>query len=354
MNFEDANLFLGKNAQGKSNLLEAIYFLATTKSTRAEKEFQLIKSGKEFCRVEGEVEEKIQKYNSKIKNGEEKEEEMGEVTKLEMVIQIVSDHETLEKRVKVNGVSRRVIDYLGNLVVILFSPEDINLVAGAPALRRLHLDLTLSQIDRHYKTALAHYHSAMTSRNKVLKMIKEGIARVDELEFWTTQMIENGAVISSKRRDFFEQLNIYNGLVKETVQPLKLIYHQSLISAGRLREYVSREIAACATLIGPHRDDFVFEGGGKNLAFFGSRGEQRTAVLELKLAELYYITQVKEAKPVLLLDDVFSELDSEHQNYVVSMIAGQQTIISAVETENIPQNFLKSAKVFKVEEGKVD
>lgn len=336
LSFESANLFLGKNAQGKTNLLEAIYFLATTKSTRAEKDFQLIKSGKEFCRVEGEVGE-----------GEDK-------TKLEIAMQIVPESEILEKKVKVNGVPKRGIDYLGNLVVIQFSPEDINLVAGAPALRRFHLDLTLSQIDRHYKTALSHYHSAMTSRNKVLKMVREGTARIDELDFWTDQMVENGWVLSQMRQELFEHLNSYNKSLASTLGQLNLVYQPSLISVGRLKEYLPREIAASATLIGPHRDDFVFESNSRNLAFYGSRGEQRTAVLELKLAELHYISEIKKTKPVLLLDDVFSELDSEHQNYVVTMVGRQQTIISAVETENIPQDFLKSAKVFKVEEGKVE
>lgn len=335
LNFLSTTVLIGNNAQGKTNLLESIYFLATARSLRAEKDIQLIKHGEGFCRVEGEIEG---------------------TTKLEIVMQIVPEAEgKVEKRVKVNGVSRRVGDYVGNLVAVFFSPEDINLVAGAPSLRRDYLDLTLSQIDRDYKQALSTYGAALTSRNRLLKKIKEGEAKISELDFWTEQLIESGQVVSQKRENLFknfnQQLLVLGG--SKSLGNFYLDYQPSPLSDEKVEQYLSREIEAAMTLIGPHRDDFLFELNGQNLAFFGSRGEQRTAVLDLKLAELNFVKGVIGSEPVLLLDDIFSELDEDHRQYVTSVIGSQQTIISAVENEQIPGSLLKEAKVVRIEKGKL-
>jgi DNA replication and repair protein RecF len=325
LEFGSANLLLGKNAQGKSNLLEAVYFLATTKSPRAEKDHQLIKEGEEACLVFGEIDD----------------------IKLEIGMQ-VGEGLRLEKRVKVNGVARRSTDYIGNLVSVHFAPEDINLVTGPPALRRWHIDLTLAQIDKLYKNSLTRYHEAIMSRNRILKRIKEGIARVDELDFWSKQILDYGIVVAEKRRSFFESINdLKDG------SDFKFDYHESILTEERLKEYLGREVAASNSLIGPHRDDFSFDYQSKNLAHFGSRGEQRTAVLDLKLAELTFIKQFKNTEPILLLDDVFSELDTAHQEHVIKAVSGQQTIISAVENENIPASFLKKVQIFRVDDGEI-
>lgn len=341
LDFSPTTLFLGRNAQGKSNILESIYFLATTKSSRAAEENELIKQGEAFCRVEGEVGEAGQN-----------EDNFGETVKLEVVIQVKPEiPQLVEKRVRVNGVPRRVIDYIGNLIVVYFSPEDINLVTGSPSLRRSYLDLTLTQVDREYKKALAEYLEVLISRNKLLKRIREGLAKLSETDFWTEKLISLGRVVAEKRRRLFLTLNEKTKQL-EGMGKLRFNYEESIISQERVREYQAKEIAAAVTLIGPHRDDFTFIFNGKNLAHFGSRGEQRTAILELKLAQLQFVKDTKNAVPVLLLDDIFSELDRQHQEYVISIIFGQQTVLSAVETEQIPQDFLKSIKVIKVEEGK--
>lgn len=326
LDISKTTLLIGENAQGKSNFLESIYFLATTKSPRAEKDVQLIKTGEGGCFVEGEIDDS---------------------TKLEIGMQIKEEGVGLEKRVKVNGVPRRSVDYIGNLVVVHFCPEDINLVTGPPTLRRWHIDLCLAQIDKLYKNSLTKYHEAVTSRNRVLKRIKEGLAKTDELTFWSKQILDFGMVVSEKRRHFFQSLNDL-----KSEEQFKFDYIENVLTSERLQEYLGREIAACNTLIGPHRDDFVFIISSKNLAHFGSRGEQRTAVLDLKLAELQFIKQFKNTMPILLLDDVFSELDTAHRQYVISAVSGQQTIISAVENEQIPKSFLKSVQVINVEKGK--
>lgn len=359
LDFAPTTLLVGDNAQGKSNLLESVYFLATTKSPRAQRDLQLIKEGEEFVRVEGEVGES---QESRVKSqGKEAQSRLStlatdDFTKLEIVMQRRPEEESLnvEKRVKVNGVVKRAIDYIGNLVVIHFSPEDINLVTGSPALRRYHLDLTLSQIDRHYKKALAEYLAALVARNRLLKRIKEGLAKISELDFWTENILKNGEIIAQKRRTFFDNINRNASLLSMSEGELgnfRFIYQESILNSERLAQYLGREVAAAITLIGPHRDDFLFAINGKNLAYFGSRGEQRTGVLELKLAELKFISKQQQTSPILLLDDVFSELDERHRQYMMEVIVGQQTILSAVETSHVPKEFLKSMKVVKIEKG---
>lgn len=332
LDFEHVTLIIGDNAQGKSNLLESIYFLATTKSPRAEKDNELVKQDEDFARAEG-----------KIANGE------GFPTALEIGMQRRIDGiDGVEKRVKVNGIGRRVLDYIGHLNVIYFSPEDIYLVTSPPALRRWHIDLTLAQVDRDYKNALTTYHSAIASRNKLLKKIKEGLAKVSELDFWTATAIQSGQVVTEKRKNFFESINLTSG-----PKGFSFLYHENILSLERLEKYLPKEIAAAASLIGPHRDDFDFVLSGKNLARFGSRGEQRTAVLQLKMAELEFVKSFTGSLPVLILDDVFSELDGPHRHFVTSVINGQQTIISAVEKTQVPKEFLNLVKLVKVEKGKV-
>lgn len=328
LEFGPATLLIGKNAQGKSSLLEAIYFLATTKSSKVAKDSQLISQGAEICRVEGEV-------------------EGSDVTNLEIAMQLIDDQ--LGKRLKVNGVPRRALDYLGNLSVVLFSPEDIALVIGPPALRRWHLDLTLATVDREYKRAISEYSEVITSRNRVLKKIKEGQAKLNELDYWTERALESGAVITAKRTHFFNFLNSAEKKLGDYVYD----YQPNLISEDRLREYLHREVAATVSLIGPHRDDFSFKLALRDLAYFGSRGEQRTAVLDLKLLELEYIYHLQGVKPILLLDDIFSELDEERRNHVISVVANQQTILSAVDTEVLPPELMKMVTQLRVEKGGV-
>lgn len=325
LSFAESTLMVGKNAQGKSNILEAIYFLATTKSLKADRDSQLIKQSEEVCRVEGLVDQ----------------------TKLE--ITMTSQDGVFSKRTQVNGVSRRVTDYIGNLVVIPFVPEDVNLVTGPPSLRRWHIDLTLASLDREYKQAISSYSETVTSRNRILKGIKEGRAKIDELDFWTEQALQTGNLITAKRQAFFEFLNT----TERKLGNYLFIYQPSLISKDRLRENLAREIAASATLIGPHRDDFIFRLNGRDLSVFGSRGEQRTAVLDLKFSELEFATKLFSTRPVLVLDDIFSELDEEHKRHVIAVTQKQQTIISAVEGENIPGEFLKSTQLLKIKEGAI-
>lgn len=322
-------IFVGNNGAGKSNILEAIYLLSTTKSQRVETETELIKEGEEFSRAEGKLED------------------LGGSTEL---VLILSRQEGMgKKRVLVNGITKRVVDFIGHLPAVIFYPSDINLVTGSPTLRRWHLDLALAQIDKDYKKALTLYEQFLTARNKVLKRIREGEGRADELTYWTDELLKNAVVIAQKRREFFE-------FIQQLEDPLgnfQFPFKSNEISAEKLQQTNGREIAAASTLIGPHRDDFSLIMEEKNLAHFGSRGEQRMSTLAFKLAQMEYMAHFLNKRPILLLDDVFSELDEGHRSLVGEIVLKQQTIISTIEMSEIPNNLLDKARILRVENGKI-
>lgn len=324
-------IFIGNNAVGKSNLLEAIHFLSTSKSQRASLDSEMIKQGEDFTTVEGLVD--------------------GEL-RLEAAMQ--NSQTGFLKRVKVNGVGKRVVDFVGQMPSVLFSPADINMITGAPSLRRWHLDLSLAQVDSAYKKALTSYEQFLTARNKVLKRIRDGEGKLDELTYWTDELIKFGLVVSTGRQAFLESMNN----LKTPLGNFHFEYVQSELTKESLQKYAAREIAAAATLIGPHRDDFIVQIRNskleiRNLSKFGSRGEQRTATLAFKLAQLEYMSLTLGKRPLLLLDDAFSELDSSHRAHVVEIVSRQQTLMATVELENIPEEFLKNARIIKVENGQL-
>ncbi len=333
---KNITVLIGDNAQGKSNFLESIYILATAKSPKAEKDEELIKYGESFLRIDCLLEDKIS---------------------LEIAIQ--NNEGFLQKKVRVNGIPRRVSEYSTNFAVILFSPEDINLVNGSPSLRRDHLDQIISQVDKKYKKAVSNYENIITRKNKILKSIREKQGRVEELSYWSDQQIILGQIISLKRRDFFEFIN----KVEKKFGEFAFKYLESEITNERLKSYLEKEVDAAASLIGPHRDDFLFllrssseteDDIGRNLSRFGSRGEQRTAVLDLKLAQVSYVENALGKRPVLLLDDIFSELDLSHRQHVIDLSHLQQTIIATVEFDDYLKEQFKDSKVVMVEKGKIE
>lgn len=329
-------VFYGNNAQGKTNFLESIYFLATSKSFKADKDEELIKTGEEVVRVEGDIESSEFRAQS------------SEFTNLEIVIQKTENF--LKKRIKVNGIPRRLVDYSGNLVVVEFLPEDINLVAGSPSLRRNHIDAVLSQIDRGYKRTLSDYEEVIANKNRLLKRIREGFSRVDELIFWTDKQLSLGVELVEKRRAFFLFINNTERKFGEFIYE----YLENSLTKERLIEYQQREIESASSLIGPHRDDFVYKLDGKDLSKYGSRGEQRTAVLDLRISEIEYIESILGSRPLLLLDDIFSELDHEHQKHVINLCEMQQTIITTVEIdEHLKKYFKDNINFYFVENGQI-
>jgi DNA replication and repair protein RecF len=238
------------------------------------------------------------------------------------------------KRFEINGVPKRMTDFAGNLRAVLFGPRDMDLVTGSPGIRRRYLDFVISQADREYRRNLVSYEKGIRQRNKLLELIREGTAVRSQLFFWDKLLIKNGEYITLKRGEYLEIMNnvqfkIYNS-----------VYDKSIISEQRLMQYEKEEVAAGVTLVGPHRDDFKVMMEGRDVSKYGSRGEQRMAILWLKEAELDYLTLDLEL-PVLLLDDIFSELDHQHRKQVTETLnkhckSGGQVIMTTADKHMMP------------------
>ncbi|MBU2051671.1 DNA replication and repair protein RecF [Patescibacteria group bacterium] len=328
----NTTLIIGNNGVGKTNLLEAIFLLATGSSFRADKDEQMVLYGQEFGRVSARVDDRD----------------------LEVVL-------TKPKRFLVNGVAKRKMDFIGNLRCVLFRPEDIDLILGSPSMRRNYLDFVLEQTDQEYRRSSLSYQKGLRQRNKLLERLREGQAERRQLLFWDKLLIKNGTVITDKRAQY---LDFVGRKIKKRGMPLKLNYDHSIISELRLKLYANNEVMAGKTLVGPHRDEFnfIYQRSGKlekDLAIYGSRGEQRMAVLGVKLAELEYMDLPASAspqalqagqsdRPVLLLDDIFSELDHEHREEVLNLLEKQQTIITTTDEHLLPAKYKKKVDKIKL------
>lgn len=335
-NFSDkTTVIIGPNASGKTNIIEALFLLSTGKSFRARVEEEMINYEAEIARVRGAVVE----ISGGTRTGNNLETVLtrGEIKLGEFPKKV---EKVARKRLLLNGVGKRLIDFAGTFRAVLFGPWDMDLVTGSPSVRRKFLDTVLSQVDREYRRAILSYEKGLRQRNKLLLDIRDkGLSR-SLLLFWDKLLIKNGTYISNKREEFMDFANSMDGLNN---QIFRLEYDRSAISEGRLEQYAKEEVAAATTLVGPHRDDFIFniqnprlkKQKERELARYASRGEQRMGVLWLKIAELAFIENVTGQKPTLLLDDIFSELDHEHRKIVFEATKRRQTIITTVDSHYI-------------------
>jgi len=350
--FEFANkttLVVGPNTSGKTNLLEGIYLLATGKSFRAGLEQEMIKYDEDLARAKGRVINR-------------------EITDLEIVLTRgeVLGEKVAKKKYQVNGIEKRAMDFIGRLRAVYFGPEDLDLVTNSPALRRKYLDSVLEQVDREYGRATLSYEKGLRQRNKLLERIRDEGASRSQLLFWNQLLIKNGDYLTQKREEFMgfcntqyaiRNMNNVSHISYHVLPSFQLEYDKSIISPVRLEEYAKEEVAAGATLVGPHRDDFSFKLQKRNLSAYGSRGEQRLAILWLKLRELEFIAQHQALlitskageRPILLLDDIFSELDQKHRKLVLEVIPKQQTIITTTDLRLVEKDFQKKMEMVKLE-----
>lgn len=320
-------LIVGPNAIGKTNILEAILCLAIGKSFWAEEEGEVIRNGDGesdgVARVLGQT----------------------ETDDLEI---LWDRRERFSKLFRVNGVGKRQVDFLGNLRAVMFAPTDIEIVTDGPAVRRKYLDGILSQIDKEYRVAVSVYGKAIRQRNRLLWRIREEqVSRAaygDQLKYWDELLIEKGTIIHKQRKEFLNYLNEY----PEKPMPVFVHYDHSIISPERLAKYAHEELSAATTLVGPHRDDFGIKvldrkEQQRSMKSFGSRGEQRLAVFTMKMVELEYIFVKTQQRPILLLDDIFSELDDSNRELVTETIQKQQTVMTTAEQEVV--DLLKGSKM---------
>ena len=323
------NLLIGPNTTGKTNLLEAIFLLASRKSFRARMEEEMIHYQKEITRIKGRI----------------------GIDGQDMILEVVLTRGELngsrvaKKKYLVNGVSRRMMDFLENFRVVYFGPQDLEIVVDSPSIRRDWLDVVLEQADRDYRRASLSYKKGLRQRNRLLEQIRDEGKSRSTLFFWDKLLVENGEVMTQKRQEFIDFINQQ----PERFGKLEIYYDKSIISPQRLGKYAEEEIAVGATLVGPHRDDFEVMIDGKSLHAYGSRGEQRTAVFSLKLAELEFMAQKIGARPVLLLDDIFSELDHQRREHLLTVIPKQQTIITTSDIHLVEKKYLQKMEVIKLE-----
>ena len=315
-------IILGPNASGKTNILESIHLLSTGKSFKARLEEEMIFFDSQIGRVKGKL---VDETTLEIV-----------LTKGEITLEDGKNQKTNKKRLLVNNLGKRLIDFSTNLKTVLFGPWDLDLVTESPHIRRRFLDSVLTQTDREYYRSLISYEKALRRRNKLLIRIREeGYPRAS-LMFWDQLLIKNGNYISDSRSQFIDFVNTTGSLEKKEYS---LKYDSSTISESRLKQYEEEEVAAGTTLVGPHRDDFCFfltkNSHRRALDRFGSRGEQRLGVLWLKLAELDFLEKESNTTPTLLLDDIFSELDSHNRDLALTLAQGQQTVITSTEPINL-------------------
>lgn len=370
---DKTTVIVGPNAAGKTNILEALSLLSTGKSFRAKVEGEMISHDAEIARISADLRFKNIDLRSKetpnTKNDTQHTKLEAVLTRGAITVGEGKIEKVQKKKLLVNGVSKRLIDFSGNFKTVLFGPWDMDLVSGSPSLRREFLDNVLSQVDREYLRCLLSYEKGIRQRNKILWDLRENpfiITGRERLHFWDRLLIKNGNYISQKREEFIKFCNNseFQILNSKLENDFLLEYDKSVISEARLEEYQKEEAASATTLVGPHRDDIKFKVKSlkveRNLATYGSRGEQRMGILWLKMCELNFIEEEfrkqdpsarsigsawansgSAGRPTLLLDDIFSELDHEHREVVIKIIGNQQTIITTADEhfiEGLPES----------------
>lgn len=332
------NILYGDNAQGKTNILEALYLSGTTKSHRGTKDRDLIQFGREESHLETVVE------------------------KNDVLFQIdMHLKKNSPKGIAINKIPiRRAGELFGIVHFVFFSPEDLNIIKEGPAGRRRFIDLELSQLDKVYLSNLSNYNRIINQRNSLLKEIVYQKDLIDTLDIWDMQLAEYGTKIIERRKKFIDEVNRIIGGIHEKLtggrENIELSYESSageLSMEEMLRKNRERDIRFKSTSAGPHRDDLCFQVGDLDIRKFGSQGQQRTAALSLKLSEIELVKMLIHDTPILLLDDVLSELDKNRQNYLLDSIHDIQTVITCTGLDEFVNHRFSINKIFYVKNGTV-
>jgi DNA replication and repair protein RecF len=334
LNFDSGtNILYGDNAQGKTNILEAIYISATTKSHKSSKDRDIIKFGSDEAHIRTYV----------VKDGLE--------NRVDMHLR-----KSKTKGIAINGQKiKKAAQLLGLLNVVFFSPEDLSIIKDGPTQRRRFVDMELCQLDSVYLNNLNNYNKIVNQRNKLLKEMTFNPSLRDTLFVWDSQLVSYGIKIIERRGEFVSQLNdiIYDIHKKLSggKEELRIAYEPDVEIEDferKISESNDRDIKLKQTTVGPHRDDFSFIAGDIDIRKFGSQGQQRTAALSLKLSEIELVKKITNDTPLLLLDDVLSELDSNRQNHLLNSIGDIQTIITCTGLEEFVNNRFEINKIFRV------
>lgn len=327
--FPQTTVIIGKNTVGKTSILEAIQLLSHGKSFKAEHDIDIISENNDFTNIEAKIKEDDGTVSLKL---------------------ILANREgRLSKKFLVNNVARRQSDFTSRFLSVLFTPEDLEIITDSPSLRRNYVNSVLSQSDKKYQISLSIYEKALRQRNRMLWLLREGKKFFSEadFEYWDDILINNGGIITDFRKKFVEFVNDS----KKEVFPFTLIYDKSTITRERLDKYHDAECATATTLVGPNRDDFFFRfpNTSRPISEFGSRGEQRLTIFQMKILETFYIRETTNQIPTLLLDDIFSELDNTNIHRVLDLLPQQQSIITTTHKEFVPEKILRKEDVEIIE-----
>ena len=332
------NIFYGDNAQGKTNILESVYLCGTTKSHRGSKDKEIIRFGEEDSHIRMMIRKDELSY------------------KIDMHLR-----KNKAKGVAINGMPiKKARELFGIVNLVFFSPEDLNIIKNGPGERRRFMDLELCQLDQIYLTDLAGYNHLVNQINRLLKYLYMKPSLKETLDIWDMQMLQYGTKIINKRKDFVRDLNqviqdIHHNLTGG-IEHLEVVYEPSTEAEdfeNVLKKNRERDIRMKMTSAGPHRDDLSFVVNGIDIRKYGSQGQQRTAALSLKLSEIYLVKEKIKDTPILLLDDVLSELDSNRQTYLLDCIHDIQTLITCTGLDDFVSNQFHINKVFRVIKGEV-
>ncbi len=329
LTLEKTNIIIGGNGEGKTNILEAISLISCCRSFRDDDKKNLVNYEAGYARV---------------------------VASQDLEIFIQKEPRLLFKA-KHKGMFKKRSEFIGILPSVIFSPETIAIIDGSPKERRRFLDIMISQIDRQYLESLILYEKTRSNRNNLLQLINQGRANKGELKFWNTELIKHGTYIINSRQKALEEINkLILGAyqtIAESKENLILFYAETVKGdyAQKFEEVEYREISSGHTLVGPHRDDITFYLDSRDMSKFASRGEVRSAILALKIGEINLIKKaVRETffKPILLLDDVFSEFDSKRRKHLFKLIEEYQTVITTTDKEFIDDKILAKANIIKL------
>lgn len=341
MNFDEKiNIIYGDNAQGKTNILESMYVCATSKSHRGSKDGEIIRFDNDESHIKVNVKKNDMNY------------------RIDMHLK-----KNKPKGIAVNGIPiKRAVELFGILNIVFFSPEDLNIIKNGPSERRRFIDMELSQLDKIYLDCLINYNKVVNQRNSLLKEYafsgREDI--ISSLDIWDMQLVKYGNDVIKSREKFVKEINdlvksIHTKLSGDREQ-LEIIYEPCVKEQDFESELVrvrDRDLKFKCTNIGPHKDDMCFLINGMDVRKYGSQGQQRTAALSLKLAEIELVKQIIHDTPVLFLDDVLSELDSRRQNFLLDSIGNIQTMITCTGLDEFINNRFSINKIFKVVNGTV-
>ncbi len=364
-------LFQGENAQGKTNLLEAVAMLATSNSFHASSDREIVNwhASDRVTRLAASVEQHNEDVKIEIVIIDPTQPEKGSSADGE--IPIIAPNDRQRKRIKINSVPKRAIDLIGLVTVVLFSPNDLGLVDGSPEERRRFLDRGLCQMQPHYCQALQKYRKIVTQRSALLKRIRENQEDPRMLDFLDEKLTELATMITFERRRMVDSLNQHvdelQAIISGGREHLTIVYRPSFLIEPawdtmktlqnyreQLLEARRKEIRQGVCLLGPHRDDLEFLVNGVNMLTYGSRGQQRTVALASKLGELAFMRTATGEEPILLLDDVFSELDFSRREYLLrQVLRHEQVLITATDFASFPEEILAKAYQYRVVSGEV-